>query len=262
MEMDIKTVGTALDIVGDVHGCIDELIELLTALGYRVEPGAVTPPEGRTLAFVGDLVNRGPNSAEVLRLTMSMMQAGQAVCVAGNHEMRLLRALRGESAVPREDVARTVMQLDAEGIKFRGDVVDFLQKLPSLLLMDAGALVLTHAGLKTPSVDGEALAPRDVDVLSESNGKRDKSGQSPRVNWAAAYRGQALVAYGHTPVAEPTWLNRTVNIDTGCVYGGHLTALRYPELETVRIAARQIYYPSRRRFLLNPKLLSNRSLNT
>jgi protein phosphatase len=149
------------------------------------------------------------------------------------------------------------MQLDAEGIKFRGDVVDFLQKLPSLLLMDAGALVLTHAGLKTPSVDGEALTPRDLEAPSENSGKRDKSGQSPRVSWADAYRGQALVVYGHTPVAEPVWLNRTVNIDTGCVFGGHLTALRYPELETVRVAARQIYRPSRRRFLLNPKLLLN-----
>jgi protein phosphatase len=241
--------------VGDVHGCIEELLELLAALGYRMERGAVTPPEGRKLAFAGDLVNRGPNTVEVLRLAMQMTQAGVAGCVAGNHEMKLLTALQGGTGELKPDVARSVAELAAEGKEFRAAAVEFLRTLPNHLVFDEGRLALAHKGHKEP-IEGLQLAEtRAIAVHGESSGARDESGLPVRVNWAAAYRGQALVVYGHTPVIEPVWLNNTVNIDTGCVYGGHLTALRYPERETVKVLARAQYYPSRKKFPPNTGLM-------
>ena len=83
----------------------------------------------------------------------------------------------------------------------------------------------------------------------ETTGETDEFGLPVRYNWAADYRGKALVVYGHTPVPEPLFLNNTVNIDTGCVFGGQLTALRYPERETVSVKARQTYYEPARPFL-------------
>lgn len=253
-----------LDIVGDVHGCLDELLELMAALGYRVErladDYAVVPPPGRKLAFVGDLVNRGPATAEVLRLAMSMAAAGQAFCVAGNHDEKLLRALTGQDAERAPDLARSVEQLDGEPDGFRAQAVEFLRGLPAYLLFDSGRLAIAHAGIKDPAgilewTQGSFSAEARAFALhGEASGEVDESAAPRRPQWAADYRGKALVVYGHTPLAEPLWLNNTAAIDTGCVYGGRLTALRYPERATVSVPARAIYSRSRRPFQVNASL--------
>src|SRR5882762_9052806 len=111
------------DIIGDVHGCFEELVELLTQLGYSIEkqtnedgsPGfSVKPPEGRKLVFLGDLVDRGPKIPEVLRLTMSMVQDGAALCVPGNHDIKLMRKLRGKDVQITHGLANSLEQLDKE----------------------------------------------------------------------------------------------------------------------------------------------------
>ena len=86
-------------------------------------------------------------------------------------------------------------------------------------------------------------------MYGETTGETDEFGLPVRYNWAAEYRGRAMVVYGHTPVPEPEWLNRTICIDTGCVFGGKLTALRYPEKELVSVPALQTYYESAKPFL-------------
>jgi len=241
------------DIVGDVHGCFEELTELMRALGYQAEQSAggfeVTAPPGRTLAFVGDLVNRGPQTAQVLRLVMSMAGAGQALCVAGNHEVRLLKALRGGATEKPLDLKQSIEQLAQQPVEFRAKAVAFLEGLASHLVLDAGRLVIAHAGLKEHMQGSDSAQARAFALNGETTSERDAAGVPIRANWAAEYRGRALVVYGHTPFAEPVWLNNTVNIDTGCVYGGRLTALRYPERETASVPARAPYYPSRRDFL-------------
>ncbi|MFZ0746358.1 MAG: AAA family ATPase, partial [Terracidiphilus sp.] len=77
-----REVHGPFDIVGDVHGCLDELLELMATLGYEVDRQeaafSVVPPDGRKLVFVGDLVDRGPATPDVLRLAMTMVDAGQA----------------------------------------------------------------------------------------------------------------------------------------------------------------------------------------
>ncbi len=246
------------DIVGDVHGCLNELLDLMAALGYRVEPQAsgstVSPPAGRKLAFVGDLVNRGPATTGVLRLVVSMVNAGQALCVPGNQDLKLVAMLKGSLAQPTPGLARSLEQFAAEPAEFRTAVIDFFEALPGHLVLDSGKLVIAHAGLPQTMQGSRSARARAFALTGETTGEIDEFGLEVRCNWAADYRGRALVVFGHTPVVEPLWLNNTVNIDTGCVYGGQLTALRYPERETVSVPARAVYSESRRRFPPNQSL--------
>ena len=246
------------DIVGDVHGCLEELLELMDALGYSVDrwskEWAVTAPRGRMLAFVGDLVDRGPAAPGVLRLVMEMMRAGTALCVAGNRDVELAHAMRGREVKVTRGMKVTLEQLEKQPDAFCDEVVQFLRKLPSHMVLDGGGLVIAHAGLKEAMQGHASVAARAVALHGEPTGEIDASGLPVRVNWAKDYRGKALVVHGHTPVTEPVWLNNTVNVDTGCVYGGHLTALRYPERETVSVAAKSIYYPPRKPFPANGTL--------
>ena len=239
------------DIIGDVHGCFDELVTLLERLGYRLDTRAdaaggtgfsVTHPQGRKAVFVGDLVDRGPGVVDVLKLVMSMTADGVAFCVAGNHESKLLRKLRGRNVQVSHGLAETLAQLDMESPEFRQQVAAFLDGLISHYVLDDGDLVVAHAGMK-PEYQGRASARvRDFCLYGETTGETDEFGLPVRSNWAAGYRGRAAVVYGHTPVVEPAWLNRTINIDTGCVFGGKLTALRYPEKELVSVPAARVYY--------------------
>lgn len=250
------------DIIGDVHGCIDELLELLARLGYRVERRptdfAVTPSAGRRLAFVGDLVNRGPATPDVLRLAMSMVRAGQAFCVAGNQDVKLARALTGENRKVTGGVERSLLELDCEPVRFRAEAAEFLEGLASHYVLDNGNLVIAHAGLKERLHGSNSEKAHRIAVNGQTTGKTDDYGMPVRDNWAERYRGKSLVVYGHTPVPEPLWLNNTADIDTGCVYGGYLTALRYPEREMLQVPAKVIYYPSRKRFLPNKALAASR----
>jgi protein phosphatase len=239
------------DIIGDVHGCFDELVTLLDRLGYQMaargdpanEGGfSVTHPSGRKAVFVGDLVDRGPGVARVIRLVMDMVGDGAALCVAGNHESKLVRKLRGRNVQISHGLAESLEQLEAEPTEFRQQAEAFLDGLISHYVLDDGNLVVAHAGMK-PEYQGRASARvRDFCLYGETTGETDEFGLPVRYNWAAEYRGRASVVYGHTPVAEPAWLNNTINIDTGCVFGGKLTSLRYPEQELVSVPAARVYY--------------------
>ncbi|HEY2470017.1 MAG TPA: polynucleotide kinase-phosphatase [Terracidiphilus sp.] len=253
-----RDVHGPFDIVGDVHGCLDELLELMATLDYQVERQdaafSVVPPDGRKLVFVGDLVDRGPSTPDVLRLAMTMVEAGQAFCVPGNHDIKLVKALKGRDVQLTHGLAESLQQLEKQSPEFRALALKFLDDLVSHYVFDDGKLVVAHAGMKE-SMQGRGSAKvRDFALYGETIGETDDFGLPVRYNWSADYRGKALVVYGHTPVPEPLWLNGTVNIDTGCVFGGKLTALRYPEREIVSIPARATYYESRKPFLPNEEL--------
>lgn len=245
------------DIIGDIHGCFDELQELLTNLGYKIEQDGrdfrVTPPDGRKVVFLGDLVDRGPRVTDVLRLVMGMVRENTGICVPGNHDIKLHRKLRGKEVKMTHGIVETLAQLEAEPPEFTRQVNEFLDDLVSHYVLDKGGLVVAHAGMKESMQGRGSGAVRAFALFGETTGETDEFGLPVRYNWAADYRGHAMVVYGHTPVAEPQWLNRTVNIDTGCVFGGRLTALRYPEKEFVSVPARKTYYESAKPFLTAPE---------
>ena len=241
------------DIIGDVHGCADEMVELLEKLGYGVEESdggiEVRPPRGRRAVFLGDLVDRGPKSPEVLRLVMGMVASGAALCVPGNHDAKLVRALRGGDVQLKYGLAGTMERLGDEPPEFRDEVASFLDRLVSHYVLDGGRLVVAHAGLKERFQGRASGRVRDFALFGETTGETDEFGMMVRHDWASEYRGEASVVYGHTPVPEPGWINRTINIDTGCAFGGSLTALRYPERELVSVPAHKTYYEPAKPFL-------------
>jgi protein phosphatase len=238
------------DVIGDVHGCLDELRELLAKLGYTfadaIDPDGrptfdVVPPVGRKAVFVGDLVDRGPDSPGVLRLVMRMAAAGTAIGVRGNHDDKLLRKLRGREVSITHGLGATLEQLAAEPAEFTERVKAFLDGLPTHYMLDGGRLVVAHAGLKEKLQGRVSERVRAFCLYGETTGESDEFGLPVRLNWALDYRGRSAVVYGHTPTLRPEWLNRTICIDTGCVFGGALTALRYPGSELVSVPARREY---------------------
>jgi polynucleotide kinase-phosphatase len=238
------------DLVGDVHGCGDELEELLGRLGYAPDAaGAFHHPEGRKAVFLGDLVDRGPRVTDVLRIVMGMTEAGSALCVPGNHDAKLLRWLQGKNVRIAHGLERSIEQIERETQDFRVRVAKFLDGLISHYVLAGGRLVAAHAGMKEEMQGRASGRVRDFALYGETTGEVDELGLPVRIDWAAEYRGNARVVYGHTPIAEPQWLNRTINLDTGCVFGGRLTALRYPELELVSVPARAVYAGTARPFL-------------
>ena len=240
------------DIIGDVHGCFDELVALLERLGYQTtHPNAdgagakgysASHPQGRKAVFVGDLVDRGPGVANVLKLVMSMVANKTALCVAGNHESKLVRKLKGRNVQVSHGLAESLAQLELEPPEFQQQAAEFMDGLISHYVLDGGNLVVAHAGMKEEYQGRASGRVRDFCLYGETTGETDEWGLPVRADWAAGYRGKATVVYGHTPVTEPAWLNRTINVDTGCVFGGRLTALRYPENELVSVPAARVYY--------------------
>jgi protein phosphatase len=236
------------DVIGDVHGCRGELEALLGRLGYALvrdgDGRAVDAahPDGRRAVFVGDLVDRGPDSPGVLRLVMGMVAAGHAFAVPGNHENKLVRALSGRNVQVTHGLAETLDQLAGESEEFRGRVEVFCRDLVSHLVFDGGRLVVAHAGLKEAYQGRASARVRSFALYGETTGETDEFGLPVRYPWAEDYRGSAMVLYGHTPTTEPEWVNNTMCLDTGCVFGGKLTALRYPEKEIVAVPAERVWY--------------------
>ncbi|MDI9830601.1 polynucleotide kinase-phosphatase [Streptomyces sp. KAU_LT] len=235
---DLTHLTGPFDIIGDVHGCASELDALLGKLGY-VDG---VHPEGRTAVFVGDLVDRGPDSPGVLRRVMGMVKSGRALCVPGNHENKYGRFLKGRNVQHTHGLAETIAQMEGESEEFRAEVREFIDGLVSHYVLDGGRLVVCHAGLPEKYHGRTSGRVRSHALYGDTTGETDEFGLPVRYPWAEDYRGRAAVVYGHTPVPEATWLNNTICLDTGAVFGGKLTALRWPERELVDVPAEQVWY--------------------
>lgn len=236
------------DVIGDVHGCRSELETLLGELAYEIvrdEQGRAIDarhPDGRRVVFVGDLVDRGPDVVGVLRLAMGMVDSGNALAVPGNHEAKLVRALRGAKVTVSHGLEETLAQLSGESAEFRKRVETFCYDLVSHLMLDDGRLVVAHAGLKEQYHGRASGRVRAFALYGETTGETDEFGLPVRYPWAQDYRGKAVVLYGHTPVPSVEWINNTACLDTGCVFGGALSAMRYPEREVVSVPAERVWY--------------------
>ncbi|MFC8428118.1 polynucleotide kinase-phosphatase [Streptomyces sp. NPDC057253] len=235
---DLTHLTGPFDIIGDIHGCALELESLLGKLGYADG----VHPEGRTAVFVGDLVDRGPDSPGVLRRVMSMVKSGNALCVPGNHENKYGRHLKGRKVQHTHGLAETIEQMETVSDEFRAEVREFIDGLVSHYVLDGGRLVVCHAGLPEKYHGRTSGRVRSHALYGETTGETDEFGLPVRYPWAEDYRGRAAVVYGHTPVPEATWLNNTICLDTGAVFGGKLTALRWPERELVDVPAERVWY--------------------
>lgn len=232
------------DIIGDIHGCCSELELLLEKLGYQ-KGDYYYHPEGRKAVFLGDLVDRGARILDTVNLVRNMVNSGTALCVPGNHEHKLLRKLRGKNVRVNHGLEQTLAEIDALPEETREPYIkelrEFIDSLVSHYVLDGGQLVVAHAGMKREMQGRGSGAVREFALYGETTGEIDEFGLPVRFNWAGEYRGDAMVVYGHTPVPEAEWLNNTIDIDTGCVFGGKLTALRYPEKELVSVPAARVY---------------------
>ncbi|MEO8286437.1 MAG: AAA family ATPase [Chloroflexota bacterium] len=233
------------DIIGDIHGCGEELLELLDKLGYRHDAeGDMSHPDGRTLIFLGDLADRGPCNVDVFELVMSLVGRDHAHYTPGNHCDKLMRYLRGSKVSMSFGLATTVEEVEARekiepGLKER--IRRFISDAPTYLWLDDGKLVVAHGGIKEEMVGKNNPKVKAMVLYGDTTGETNPDGTPVRVDWAANYHGTAAVVYGHTPVAAPEWRNNTINIDQGSVFGGWLTALRWPERKTVQVRAHAAY---------------------
>lgn len=254
LRSDRRTEHGPFDVIGDVHGCLAELLALLDRLGYQVRRDQagravdLVHPAGRLAVFVGDLVDRGPDSPGVLRLVMGAERAGHALVVPGNHEAKLVRALRGRDVQVSHGLETTLAQLAEQGPDMRAEVLAWADGLVAHLVLDDGRLVVAHAGLVEKYHNRSSGRVRSFALYGDTTGESDKYGLPVRLPWAQDYRGAATVLYGHTPTPEPEWVNNTLCLDTGVVFGGRLTALRYPERELVSVPAEQVWYAPARPF--------------
>jgi protein phosphatase len=236
------------DVVGDVHGCIVELRDLLERLGYVCGEHGYTHPLGRRAVFVGDLVDRGPGSVEVLELVLDMLDSGTALFIPGNHDNKLMRWLLGRPVrVAKYGLGVTIAQIESLAPERRDRLwqraVPMLRRAPGYLVLDGGRLIVTHAGIADDMIGhwnrgiAEYCMYGDVEAI-------DAHGRPIRRDWGAVRAAGAdapLIVYGHTVVDELCWVNRTLDLDSGCVFGGQLTALRYPECELVSVTAHEAY---------------------
>lgn len=239
------------DIIGDIHGCAAELRLLLENLGWEryelAEPELPwgnecwRNPAGRKAVFLGDLVDRGPLVLDTLRIVRNMIKESHAFCVAGNHDVKLMRWLRGKQVQVRHGLDQSIAEMESLAPEERTRVASFLDGLVSHYVLDGGKLVVAHAGLREEMHGRGSAAVREFCLYGETTGETDEFGLPIRYNWASEYRGKAMVVYGHTPIPAPEWFNNTINIDTGAVFGGRLTALRYPEREIIAVPAAQEY---------------------
>lgn len=237
------------DIIGDVHGCADELEALLELLGYSLTWGEAYPhgvqvvaPAGRRVIFLGDLIDRGPRIVDCLRIAMSMVESGAAICLPGNHEVKFLRKLRGKTVSVTHGLAETIAEFERMPESFHEEVADFIEKLVGHFVLDGGKLCVVHAGIKENMQGRSSSAAREFGLYGDTTGETDEYGLPVRHEWANEYHGHAAVVYGHTPMLTAEWLNNTLCLDTGCVFGGALTALRYPEREIISVPAAKRYF--------------------
>lgn len=222
------------DIIGDIHGCYDEFVELTKKLGYSWDRGIPLHPHKRKLVFVGDLTDRGPNSLKVIKVVYELVMKHKAALYSpGNHCNKLYRYFLGRKVQIKHGLETTVEELDSltpkEYQHYQNSFIKLFETSPLYQVLDKGNLVVCHAGIREDMIGKTSNNVKTFVLYGDINGEVLPNGMPVRKDWAKEYKGKALILYGHTPIKEPRSLNNTINIDTGAVFGGKLTAFTYPE---------------------------------
>lgn len=238
------------DIIGDIHGCYDELLQLIDELGYSMENDIPIHREGRQLAFVGDAMDRGPDSVKTLNFMFRLQDARKLIYSPGNHCNKFYRYAKGNPVQLQHGIETTVAELDQLSSEKHRYVlkryIEFYDALPLYHSLNNKKLIIAHAGIRENLLEStNRKKVRSFVLYGDTTGEIHPNGRPVRRNWAKHYHGQSFIVYGHTPVKEARFINNTVNIDTGCVFGGQLTAFRYPEKEIVAIPSSQPFIADR-----------------
>ncbi|KGX92708.1 metallophosphatase [Pontibacillus halophilus JSM 076056 = DSM 19796] len=232
------------DIIGDVHGCYEEMMELFETLGYEMKNGIPVHPNGRVPIFVGDLQDRGPNSVAVMRLVYQLViEQKKGYYVPGNHCNKLYRYFLGNNVKLQHGLETTVAELqaldDATAKRVKEEFMTLYDESPLYLIQPELNVVVAHAGIREDMIGSYHKKVRTFVLYGDITGEFHPNGMPVRRDWAQHYNGERWIVYGHTPVREPRFKHKTVNIDTGCVFGGKLTAFRLPEETIVSVPSRQ-----------------------
>ncbi|MGV3466738.1 MAG: bis(5'-nucleosyl)-tetraphosphatase PrpE [Heyndrickxia sp.] len=228
-----------IDIIGDIHGCFSEFQQLTIQLGYNWTEGVPVHPNGRYLAFVGDLTDRGPESLKVVDIVYQLWKNENAYYVPGNHCNKLYRYFLGNKVQVTHGLETTVAELsvctDQQRRHYKQIFMEMYENSPLYLQLDEKKLVIAHAGIREDYIGKMNSKVKTFVLYGDITGEKHPDGSPVRRDWAKEYNGKPTIVYGHTPVLEPRFIHHTVNIDTGAVFGGKLTALQYPEMEIVSV---------------------------
>jgi protein phosphatase len=249
LHFDTEAIHMKIDVIGDIHGCFREFEELTKKMGYDWTTGIPIHPDGRKLAFVGDLTDRGPESIKVIEIVYKLAQKEGAHYSPGNHCNKLYRYFLGNKVQITHGLETTVAEYEELPSKKKAEVkkqFKFLyEAAPLYQVLDNGKLIVAHAGIKEEYIGKDSNAVKTFVLYGDITGKMNPDGTPERRDWAQHYQGKAMIVYGHTPIKEPKRANRTINIDTGAVFGNKLTAYRYPEDEVISVESSLPYDESR-----------------
>lgn len=241
MYSNMKHISGPFDIIGDVHGCYNELVKLLNKLGYIESDGIYKHPENRKLIFLGDLMDRGNENIKTIELIMNLVKNNIAFCVMGNHDFKFLKKINDRTNL-NNGLEITLKEFDSiQDEDRKNTIIEFIKELKSYYVFDNGNLVVSHAGIKEEYINRSSGKIRSFCLFGETTNEKDQYGYPVRIDWAKSYKGKPMIVYGHIPHNLPYIINNTYNIDTGCCFGNKLTALRYPERELVSVDALEEY---------------------
>ena len=206
-------------VVGDIHGCFDELIGLLDLIKLQRDDRVVA---------VGDLITKGPKSREVLDLFISDRRFSSVV---GNHDRAIRQKLRGEPLRLTKDQRQTMVELEADRERYAA----FLRSLPYTI--DLGSYLVVHAGLRPGVRLDQQMASDLTEIRTMGADPKRRRG----VPWYEVYRGPQTILFGHWPGKKPRRATHAIGLDTSCVYGGQLTAFIIETQEFATVKAREMY---------------------
>lgn len=234
------------DIVGDIHSCYLEFIELLEKLGYEYNDDNYSHPDGRQVVSVGDIMDRGDHPVATFSLIKRMVNTGSMLTVRGNHCEKIWKWAKGGGVTLTHGAEKTAV--DFEKIHYdKNEIVEFFDKVPYYRILDNGKLVIVHASWRDSNIFKDPFDAKSLKgdcLFGPTTGERDHYGLPIRIDWANNRKvnsNSPIIVYGHQMHKEVYAVNGAINVDTGCAFGGKLTALRYPEMQFVQVKAHREY---------------------
>ncbi len=233
------------DIIGDIHGCYEEFYQLTEKLGYSWQTGIPIHAE-RSLVFLGDITDRGKFSMKMIEVVYELViNQKNAYYSPGNHCNKLYRFFLGRNVQVTHGLETTVAEYtslsSSKQKEIRDKMIQLYEQSPLYHRLDNDKLITCHAGIREDYIGEGHRSVQKFVLYGDITGEKHPDGSPVRCDWAKKYRGERWIIYGHTPVKEPRLLNKTINIDTGCVFGGSLTVLRYPEMDIVSVPSKMPY---------------------